>query len=84
MVELNESAINTRARLANALALILEADPRVLRWRRVEFAEDGGVVVLVDLLPGQDRIARQVIARELEFAVGRALPRIPWIRVQVA
>jgi hypothetical protein len=84
MVELNESAINTRARLANALALILEADPRVMRWRRVEFAEDGGVVVLVDLLPGQDRIATQVIARELEFAVGRALPRIPWIRVQVA
>lgn len=84
MVELNESAINTRARLANALALILEADPRVLRWRRVEFAEDGGVVVLVDLLPGLGRIASPVIARELEFSVGRALPRIPWIRVQVA
>jgi hypothetical protein len=84
MVELNESVINTRARLANALALMFDTDPRVLRWRRVEFADDGGAVVVVELMPTHGRIAAEVIARELEFSAARALPKLPWIRVQVA
>jgi hypothetical protein len=50
----------------------------------VEFAEDGGVLVVVELQPNAGRIAREVIARELEFAAARALPKLPWVRVQVA
>ena len=83
MVDLSDSTIKTRARLADALALIFDADPRVLRWRRVEFAEDGGAVVVVELMPTHTRIAAEVIARELEFTAARQLPRLPWIRVQV-
>ena len=84
MVELSDSTINARARAANALAAFFEADPRVRRWRRVEFAEDGGAVVVVELHSGAGMVNAQVIARELEFAAGGELPRLPWIRVQVA
>jgi hypothetical protein len=84
MVELNDSVITTRARLANALALMFDADPRVLLWRRVEFADDGGVVVVVELTHASSRVAAEVIARELEFSAARALPKLPWIRVQLA
>jgi hypothetical protein len=84
MIEVSESTIKARARLADVLALVIEADPRVRRWRRVEFAEDGGVLVVVELQPNAGRIAREVIARELEFAAARALPKLPWVRVQVA
>lgn len=83
MVDLSDSTIKTRARLADALALIFDADPRVLRWRRVEFAEDGGVVVVVELTPTKSRITAEVIARELEFAAASALPKLPWVRVQL-
>jgi hypothetical protein len=84
MVELSDSVIKTRARLADALALMFDTDPRVLRWRRMEFAEDGGVVVVVELTPTYGRIAAEVIARELEFSAASALPTLPWIRVQLA
>ena len=84
MVELNDSTIKTRARLADALGLIFDADPRVLRWRRVEFAEDGGAVVVVELMPTHGKLTAEVIARELEFAAASALPKLPWVRVQVA
>jgi hypothetical protein len=84
MVELNDSVLKTRARLADALGVIFDADPRVLRWRRVEFADDGGAVVVVELMPTQVRIAAEVIARELEFAAESGLPRLPWVRVQLA
>jgi hypothetical protein len=84
MVELSDSVIKTRARLADALALIVDTDPRVLRWRRMEFAEDGGVVVVVELMPAHGRIASEVIARELEFSAASALPTLPWVRVQLA
>jgi hypothetical protein len=84
MIEVSESTIKARARLADVLALVIEADPRVRRWRRVEFAEDGGVLVVVELQPNPGRIAAEVIARELEFAAARALAKLPWVRVQVA
>jgi hypothetical protein len=84
MVDLSDSTIRTRARQADALALIFDADPRVLRWRRVEFAEDGGAVVVIDLMPSYGRIAAEVIARELEFTAASALPKLPWVRVQLA
>jgi hypothetical protein len=84
MVELSDSAVKARARLADALAMIFEADPRVRRWRRVEFADTGGALVVVELKAAASRIAAEVIARELEFAAAGALPMLPWVRVQVA
>jgi 2,4-dienoyl-CoA reductase-like NADH-dependent reductase (Old Yellow Enzyme family) len=84
LVELSDSVIKTRARLADALALIFDTDPRVLRWRRVEFAHDGGAVVVVQLMHTHDRIAAEVIARELELSAASALPKLPWVRVQLA
>jgi hypothetical protein len=83
MVELSDTTIKTRGRQADALALIIDADPRGLRWRRVEFAEDGGAVIVVELMPTQTRIAAEVIARELEFTAASALPKLPWVRVQL-
>jgi hypothetical protein len=83
MVELSDSTIKTRAKLADALALVIDADRRVQRWRRIEFADDGGVVVVVELTHSPSRVAAEVIARELEFAATRALPQLPWVRVQV-
>jgi hypothetical protein len=84
MIEMGDSTIEARARLAAALALVIESDPRVRRWRRTEFADDGGVVVVVELYSEAGGIAAEVIARELEFAAARALRRLPWVRVQVA
>jgi hypothetical protein len=83
MIELSDTAIKARARLADALALVFDADPRVRRWRRMEFADDGGALVVVDLMHTNGRIAAEVIARELEFAAATALPKLPWVRVQV-
>ena len=83
MVELSDSTINARARLADALAGVIEADSRVRRWRRVEFAEDGGAVVVVELHRDSSTVTREVIARELEFTAKSAVPKLPWVRVQV-
>lgn len=63
---------------------MIEADPRVRRWCRVEFAEDGGALALVEPRPERSGIASEVIARELEFAAASALPELTWVRVQVA
>jgi hypothetical protein len=83
MMEPSDLTIRTRARLADALAGIVEADPRVRRWRRLDFAEDGGALLVVELRRGPDASARQVIARELEFLASVALPRLTWVRIQV-
>jgi hypothetical protein len=83
VIELNDSTINSRARLADALGLVIQADPRVRRWRRIEFADDGGALIVVDLHPDPRGIADLVIARELELVVAMALPKLPWVRVQV-
>lgn len=82
MIELSERVISERARLADALANLVKADSRVRRCRRLEFADDGGTLVVVELIPGLGKIAAEVIARELEFELARALPRIPSVRVQ--
>jgi hypothetical protein len=84
VIELSDTTINTRARAAHAVAIFIEADPRVRRWRRVEFADDGGVVVVVELTHASSKVAAEVIARELEFGATSALPQLPWVRVQVA
>jgi hypothetical protein len=83
MLELSDITVNVRARLADALALVIEADSRVRRWCRVEFAEDGGAVVVVELHRDLSGIAQEVIARELEFAAASAVPKLAWVRVQV-
>jgi hypothetical protein len=84
MIEPNDVTINTRARLADELAVIVEADPRVRRWRRLDFADDGGAVIVVELHHGTDAISRGVIARELEFEAASKLPKLTWLRVQVS
>jgi hypothetical protein len=83
MSEPSDGTISARARLADALAAVIEADSRVRRWRRVEFAEDGGAVVVVELHHDSGGIASEVIARELEFTAKSGLPKLPWVRVQV-
>jgi hypothetical protein len=83
MMEPSDLTIRTRARLADALAEIVEADPCVRRWRRLNFAEDGGALLVVELRDRPDAIAKQVIARELEFVATIALPKLTWVRVQV-
>jgi hypothetical protein len=82
VVELGDAAISSRAGLAERLTQLLEADARVAAWRRLEFAEDGGVAIVVQLIPGFDGIAAEAIARELELNATSALPRLPWVRVQ--
>jgi hypothetical protein len=69
--------------MADALAEIIGVDPRVRRWRRLDFADDGGIVLVVELHGGPDVISKQIIARELEGAARLALPAVTWIRVQV-
>jgi hypothetical protein len=82
MIDLSEVPINVRARLADALVRLIEADPRVRRWRRLEFADDGGAVVVVELHPSSQDIAADVILRELEFLAAITLPQLTWVRVQ--
>jgi len=84
MTLLSEITIGARARFAETIARVIDADGRVRRWRKIEFAEDGGAQVVVELRAGSSGIAREVIARELEFAVTTALPQLPWVRVQLA
>lgn len=69
--------------MADALAEIVEVDSRVRRWRRLDFADDGGVVLVVELHGRPDVISKQIIARELEAVATMALPALTWIRVQV-
>jgi hypothetical protein len=83
MMEPSDLTVRTRARLADALAEIVEADPRVRRWRRLNFADDGGALLVVELRDGPDATSKQVIARELEFVATIALPKLTWVRVQV-
>jgi len=84
MIDSSDVTINARARMADTLADIVEADPRVRRWSRLDFAEDGGAVLVVELHRGTDPIARGVIARELEFVAASKLPKLAWLRVQVS
>jgi hypothetical protein len=69
--------------MVDALAEIIEVDPRVRRWRSLDFADDGGVVLVVELHGRPDVISKQISARELKGAARLALPALTWIRVQV-
>ena len=83
MIESGDFAIRVRARMVDALAEIIKVDPRVRRWRSLDFADDGGVVLVVELHGRPDVISKQIVARELEGAARLALPALTWIRVQV-
>jgi hypothetical protein len=63
---------------------LIEADRRVRRCKRIDFAEDGGALLTVGLFPDSDATSREAIARELEFAISHAEPALPWARVQIA
>lgn len=84
MIDGSDTGISTRARLAQALTDLLEADRRVRRCRRLDFSSDGGALAFIELGAHGDAIPGTVIARELEFAAAAALPNLAWIRVQVA
>ncbi len=82
MVQLSDSAITHRARLADMITEIVEADGRVRRCKRIDFADEGGVVLTVELVPARHAPIREAIARELEFAITHHLPMLPWARVE--
>ena len=69
MIVPSESTINSRARLAEALARVIDADPRVRRWRRVEFADDGSALVVVELYAEPGGIVNPAYMRRVELAV---------------
>jgi hypothetical protein len=84
MVELSDTIITRRARLADRLTTMIEADHRVRKCRRLDFSNEGGALVTVELIPNSGAISRESIGRELEFAISQAEPALPWARVQVA
>jgi hypothetical protein len=63
MIDRSDTGISTRARLAQALTDLLEADRRVRRCRRLDFSNDGGALALIELRAGGDAIPGTVIAR---------------------
>jgi hypothetical protein len=83
MVELSDIVITRRARLAEKLTAMVEGDHRVRKCRRIDFSNEGGALVVIELIPNSGVISRAAIARELEFAISQAEPALPWTRVQV-
>jgi hypothetical protein len=83
MLELNDGVITRRARLAEKLTAMIEGDHRVRKCKRIDFSNEGGALLVVELVPNSGAISREAIARELEFAISQAEPALPWARVQV-
>jgi hypothetical protein len=83
MLELSDDVLTRRARLAARLTAVIESDWRVDRCTRIDFVDEGGALLVVELIRLSDPMSRNVIARELEFAVTQALPPLPWVRVQI-
>jgi hypothetical protein len=83
MLELNDGVIARRARLAERFTGMVEADLRVRKCKRIDFSNEGGALVVVELIPNSGAISREAIARELEFAISQTEPALPWVRVQV-
>jgi hypothetical protein len=83
MVELSDSVITRRVRLAEKVTGMVEADHRVRKCRRIDFSNEGGLLLVIELIPNSGAISRKAIARELEFAISQAEPALPWVRVQV-
>jgi hypothetical protein len=83
MVHTPDETITMRARLAGLMTEAIEADPRVLRCKRIDFLDHGGVQLGVELVPAFQAGSRRAIARELELAITRAFPTLPWTRVGI-
>jgi hypothetical protein len=83
MVNSPDEIITIRARLARLVTEVVHADPRVLRCKRIAFLDHGGVQLAVELLPNLRAGSRRAVARELEIAIGRAVPMLPWMRVGI-
>lgn len=82
MVQLSDNAITLRARLADIMTEIVEVDGRVRRCKRIDFADEGGVVLTVELVPARYATIGEAIARELELTIKQRLPMLPWARVE--
>lgn len=83
MADVNEFLFNRRARLAEKMTELVESDRRVGRCKRVVFSYEGGAMVAVELVADGDAASRGSIARELEFAIAKAMPALPWASVQI-
>jgi hypothetical protein len=83
LLDLSDQVISRRALIAEGISKAIASDLRVRRCKSIDFADDGGVMVAVELIPSADAKNRDVIARELEFAVAEAVPALPWARVQI-
>ena len=76
MVELSDSVITRRARLAERLTTMIEADHRVRKCKSIDFSNEGGALLTVELIPNSGAISREAIARggELRSSLGRERP----------
>lgn len=83
MLQLSDEVVARRTRLAERMTEVVEADRRVGRCKRIDFSAEGGALLTVELVTGNDATSRHAIARELEFAITLALPGLGWARVQV-
>jgi hypothetical protein len=83
MAVLDEGVFNRRAWLAEKVTELIEADRRVGRCKRVDLSNEGGIVVGVELIAPGDAASRGSIARELEFAITRTMPTLPWATVRI-
>jgi hypothetical protein len=83
MAEMDDLMFNRRARLAEKMTELVESDRRVGRCKRVDFSNEGGAMVAVELVRHADAASRGAIARELEFAIAEAMPALAWASVQI-
>ncbi len=83
MAVLDDALFSRRAWLAEKVTELIEADRRVGRCKRVDFSNEGGVIVGVELITYGDAASRGSIARELEFAISEAMPALPWATVRI-
>lgn len=83
MAMVDDGVLSRRARLAQKVTELIEADRRVARCKRVDFSHEGGVMVAVELIARGDAASQGSIARELEFTIATATPALPWANVQI-
>ena len=79
----DDGVMTRRVRVAEKVTQLIESDRRVSRCKRVDFSNEGGLVVGVELITYGDAASRGSIARELEFAISDAIPALPWATVRI-
>jgi sporulation protein YlmC with PRC-barrel domain len=83
VVGLGDEMIVRRARLAERLTQVIEADQRVQRCRRIVFTHEGGALLEVELVHDFDAASRETIGRELESSIRQAVVALPWSRIHI-